>query len=82
MYIAIKNCKTSTAWYADKIGSIFKVDDEITFPNVYTIRLNHKKDKANYGVVDLDDAEEITPSKIKKFLMWLGQEQKQDDNKL
>lgn len=71
-YIIIKNCKTTTAWYADKIGHTFKVDENVEFPDVYTIRISHKKGKANYGVVDLDDAEIITPTLVKKIQVACG----------
>ena len=71
-HIIIKKSKTTTAWYADKIGYTFKVDDEVEFPNVYTIRISRRKDKANYGVVDLDDAEIMTPTIVEKIKVACG----------
>jgi len=71
-YIIIKKSKTTTAWYADKIGYTFKVDEEVEFPDVYTIRISNKKNKANYGVVDLDDAELMTPTIVDKIKLACG----------
>ena len=71
-YIIIKNCEMSTAWYAEKIGYVFKIDKKVIFPNVYTIKLNNKKDRANYGVVSIKDADVFIPTKIEKIKISFG----------
>jgi len=72
-YIIVKKCTKETAWYSDKIGFTFKIDEKISFPNVYTIRISYKKGKANYGTIDIDDAEVITPIVKKQMAIFMGQ---------
>lgn len=78
MYVVIKSCDSPTSWYANKVGTIHKVTDEL-FPPDYTTICAKNKDGL-YLMIHHDDAEVITPSMVKKFLLWLGKEQKQDDN--
>lgn len=70
-FIIIKKSTTETAWYAKKIGYMFQVDEDVSFPNCYTIRISHKKNKANYGTVSLEDAEILTPTILEKIKIAL-----------
>ena len=69
-YIKILKSTMDTAWYANKIGFIFKVDPKVKFPNFYTIRISKSKHKANWGNVDFDNAEVIVPGLIQKLIIW------------
>ncbi len=70
MYIIIKKSKSTTTWYADKINIIYKIDQKISLPDLYTIRISYRKDKVNYGTISLDDAEVIYPTKSDKIKIF------------
>lgn len=64
----IKSCKESGFWYADKIGEIFRVNQEL-FPPLYN--LTHNKKHGPYPLIDPDDVEIITPDLIQKFKTYI-----------
>lgn len=67
MYVVITKCShDKNCWYYDKVGTIHKVDDSI-FPDVYLIW----DDKGGpYPYISHEDAEEITPNLMEKFMIW------------
>ena len=71
MWVVIKSCKKETAWYADKIGTIQRVTDEL-FPPDYTLISREQNGRGLYPMIDKDEAEIITPSMVKQFLLWIG----------
>ena len=72
LYVVIKKCESKTAWYADKIGTIQMVTNEIFPPDYIVIKKNQK----NYPLIHFEDAEIITPSLVVKFMRWLDSEYK------
>lgn len=71
IWVIIKSCKHETAWYADKIGTIQRVTDEL-FPPDYTLIDKQQNKKSKYPMIDKDDVEIVTPSILKRFLLWIG----------
>lgn len=71
MWVVIKSCKKETAWYADKVGTTQRVTDEL-FPTHYTLISKYQNGRGLYPMIDKDEAEIITPSMIRQFLLWMG----------
>jgi hypothetical protein len=71
-YIIIQKCTSRGAWYADKIGQIFKKDKDRVMHDVYTVKVSKRKDRANYGFVDHEDAKEIGLSFTEKIKLAFG----------
>lgn len=71
-FIVIVKCENPNAWYASKIGTIFKIEESVNFEKEYTIKLDNKKNKSPYGFVLKEDAELINPSFWQKVKMFFG----------
>ena len=71
-YVRIRSCKQEMAWYSDKIGKVYKVYSYETEPDMYMVRLTHRKDRAQFGVIMPEDGKLIRPGIVKRALVALG----------
>lgn len=75
-YVLIKKCPHIGVWYADKVGTLQYVTDELSDgENIrYTLIDEPARERGIYSFIEKEDAEVITPTLLQKIAHWLNVE--------
>lgn len=81
-WVLIKKCPHVGVWYADKVGTLQYVTDELSDgENIrYTLVNEEARSRGIYSFIEAADAEIITPTLFQKNAHWLNIESQQKTN--
>ena len=74
-WVLIKKCEHVGVWYADKVGTLQYVTDELSTPPEhmrYTLVDEPARERGIYSFIEQADAEVITPSLLQRVAHWLN----------